>query len=779
MAVAEAFAARWAVLRADWRLLVAVDLVVAVVLTGGGLVEVAHLRYSAPVVVGVTSCMACTAAVAVRRRAPFLVAVTATTAVVAYQISTNDPDGSFVAPALVLVFYSVGRSAAERTAWKRLVALLAYALAANIAIVAATGPFSLIGALGAWPIMLAGVAVGIVVAHHASLLQRLAAATATLRDEQRVRADWLLSEERSRVARELHDVVAHHVSVMVIQAGAARLVAAGDPPAAGAALRVVENCGREALTDLRRITGVMRRADPAGASMSAGLAHLDKVVDRCRASGVPVHVQVIGRLQDVPTAVDLVAYRIVQEALTNVVKHAGAAPTRVVIEVEPQALDVTITDEGEPSAQSTAPGSQHGLIGMRERVALYGGQLTSGHRSLGGFEVHARIPFRNEPIDQSERRSERPSSHNVNPHWVTTQRGAPLKLQADRLLAIVWLIALESDALLDQYRRGPIALNLVVVAVMGIAFAERRRAPLLFVLVVGVAAIPLSSGLTSPHSTLVGFYCVTVPMFTLARWETRARALTGLGLWIAGTIAIGIIAHHPDAGIAGGLVMSCLLWAAGRLWRRQQLLARRLADAQRRLAVEREDRERLAVASERARIARELHSLVAQQVVTMVVQATAAQGAIDCRPDIAITAATEIEQIGRTALGRMRDILGVLRTPQTLSTARPQPGLGQLHPLIAQLRANGRAIDLEIEGDPGTLPAAVDLTTYRIIEAAVNEADQKPSRPLAVAIRFGHAEVEVEITGTGLQLPSRLRLTVEQRASLCHGTVLAQTGPSR
>src|SRR6185437_15744156 len=142
----------------------------------------------------------------------------------------------------------------------------------------------LLSALSGWPLTVVPVAAGIVVARRASLVRRLAEATDSLRDEQRVRAERLLGEERNRMARELHDVVAHHVSVMVIQAGAARLVAATDPASAEEALEVVERSGRGAMADLRRIMGVMRRSDAAGADTSIGLAHLDELVDRTRAS---------------------------------------------------------------------------------------------------------------------------------------------------------------------------------------------------------------------------------------------------------------------------------------------------------------------------------------------------------------------------------------------------------------------------------------------------------------------------------------------------------------
>jgi signal transduction histidine kinase len=791
MTIAAAAPGRWAGLRVTARRsLGAVDVVVSVLLTIGGLVEVAHLAYAAPAA-GVTSCVICTGSVAVRRRVPFTAALAAGGALAVYQIATRDPDGSFIAPAIVLVYYYAGRSAADRRAWKRLAALLGYGLAVNVLIQAATKPFSLPGALATWPIMLLPVAAGLVVARYAFLTCQLRDATASLHDEQRVRAARALGEERNRIARELHDVVAHHVSVMVIQAGAARLLAGADPAtagadpatagAAGAALRVVEQSGREALTDLRRIMGVLRRGDPSDAALPAGLGHLDQLVNRTRSSGVPVDVVLSGRVDQVPAAVNLVAYRVVQEALTNVVKHARPATARIMISVSPHMLEVTVSDNGVQSAAAGLPSSGHGLAGMRERVELYGGKLTSSRRTGGGFDVHATIPLRTDPLDHRQASDQAAVGHSPGRRPVATAARwlTAVRPWSDTLLAGCWLIALELDALTDQYRRGPVAVNAAAVAIMAVAYAWRRRSPLLFEIVVGCAAFPLSSGLTSAHSTLTGFYCVTVPMFTVAAWRARTPAVAGLTLWIAGATVSGVVAHKPAAGIAGGLIASCLLWAAGRLWRGQRTLAGRLAQTHALLEAERDDRERLAIATERARIARELHGLVAEGVVAMIVQAAAARQTLRGDPDAAAAATRMIEQAGRDALARMRDILGVLRARQASAQVRPQPGLGQLHALIQRLREGGRTVELSIEGDPGPLPAGVDLTAYRIIEATLAAADARKARAVMVTVRFGGDGVEVDIAGGGLDLSRQLRLTVSERAELCHGTVLPPPGGDR
>ncbi|HEX3516423.1 MAG TPA: histidine kinase [Trebonia sp.] len=772
MTTAAAPPARLAGLRAlAGRLLGPLDMLVAVLLTVGGLAEVTRLTYAAPAALGVTSCVLCTATVAVRRRIPFTAAATAVTALTAYQIATHDPDGAFVAPAMVLTYYYAGRSAAERRAWRRLAALLGYGLAGMAAIGLGTGTF-VPGSLGAWAFMLLSAAAGVIVARHVSMTRQLAEATASLRDEQRVRAARALGEERNRIARELHDVVAHHVGVMVIQASAARLMAAADPAAGRAALRVIEQSGGEALVDLRRIIGVLHRQDTPDGAMPAGLAHLDALAERTRLSGVPVEVQASGPVDQVPAAVDLVAYRVVQEALTNVVKHARSASARVMISVGRHSLWVMVTDDGAGPAGPGLPASGHGLAGMRERVELYGGTLVSRHRAGGGFEVRADIPLRSGPLECHETSNDasvlpqwRPAV--ALPHWL-----GGLRPWSDLLLAGFWLAALEGDALTDQYRRGPLALNLAAVAVIACAFASRRRFAGLFLLVAALAAVALRPGLASSHATLVGFYCVSVPLFTVASWRPLRPALAGLLFWTAGLIGSGVIWHQPAGGIVGGVIMSWLLWAAGRVWRGHRLLAERLAETHALLAAERDDRERLAIATERGRIARELHTLVAQDVVGMVVRASAAQRAFTADPAAAVAAAGAIEQAGREALARMRDILGVLRARQTVVPRQPQPGLGQLHTLIQQLRDGGRTVELSIEGEPSPLPAGVDLTAYRIIEAALTTADTRRTRAVTVAVRFRVDGVEVDVAGSGLRLSRQLRVTVGERAALCAGAVL-------
>ena len=218
-------------------------------------------------------------------------------------------------------------------------------------------------------------------------LQACAARAEHEREEQ---ARAAVSSERGRIARELHDIVAHSVSVMVIQAQAGqRLI--GDAAQTRTAFRAIEASGREALVELRRLLAILRTADDQTAvGPQPGLGSLGSLIDQVREAGLPVQVRIEGEQVPLPPGVDLSAYRIIQEALTNTIKHAGPATAEVVLRYDTSALQLEITDTG----TATVPGSGtgHGLIGMRERVTLLGGDLTTGARG-GGYQVRARLPL--------------------------------------------------------------------------------------------------------------------------------------------------------------------------------------------------------------------------------------------------------------------------------------------------------------------------------------------------------------------------------------------------
>jgi signal transduction histidine kinase len=207
-------------------------------------------------------------------------------------------------------------------------------------------------------------------------------------------AEQAVAAERARIARELHDIVAHHLSVVVLQAAGAR--ASGQ--ASDRTLEKIENSGRQALTEMRRLLGILREPDEEPAlTPQPGLGELPALAESVRAAGLPVHMVVDGSGAALPSAVDVSAYRIVQEALTNVLKHAGSAHAEVSIGYVDDSVTIQVTDDGpgleaaDPGWAEGAPGGR-GLTGMRERVALFGGELRAGPGPDGGFTVWARLP---------------------------------------------------------------------------------------------------------------------------------------------------------------------------------------------------------------------------------------------------------------------------------------------------------------------------------------------------------------------------------------------------
>ena len=220
--------------------------------------------------------------------------------------------------------------------------------------------------------------------------------TRQLERERELGAQRAVLAERVRIARELHDVLAHHVSLMGVQAGAARRVLASRPDQVEPALRSIEEASREAVGELHRLLGFLRRdADDRSLAPQPTLGQIEGLLDNTRAAGLPVTLLVEGKERPLPAAVDLSAYRIVQEALTNTLRHAGAASADIRLVYGERSLRLTVSDDGHGGMSETiGPESgRNGLLGMRERTALLGGQLSAGPGNDGGFVIDATLPF--------------------------------------------------------------------------------------------------------------------------------------------------------------------------------------------------------------------------------------------------------------------------------------------------------------------------------------------------------------------------------------------------
>ncbi|MEM9465915.1 MAG: sensor histidine kinase [Actinomycetota bacterium] len=218
--------------------------------------------------------------------------------------------------------------------------------------------------------------------------------TAAHAEAQRLaEARHAVADERTRIARELHDVVAHSMSVMVVQAGAARRVLDANPQQAADALEAIEATGRESLDEMRRILGVLRSDDEElELAPAPSLDDFGRLVDHCEQAGLPVELTVEGDPVELPASLELSAYRIVQESLTNTLKHAGPARATVALTYADDELHVRVHDDGRGAA-ATAVGAGQGLVGMRERVEAFGGSLDAGPRAGGGYAVSAVLPI--------------------------------------------------------------------------------------------------------------------------------------------------------------------------------------------------------------------------------------------------------------------------------------------------------------------------------------------------------------------------------------------------
>ena len=341
-----------------------------------------------------------------RRRAPLLMWVLVWTGITLQALITRqEPQGPELAFVLAVASYALGAHASLRRAVAGLVVavpgLTIYTLASHPKELGVLTIRILFGGqtLGAPWFLAVELAVLWLVGVFVRV-RRQAAALAEHNAALQRQAEQAVAAERARIARELHDIVAHHLSVVVLQAAGAR--ASGQPP--GRALEKIEDSGREALNEMRRLLGMLRGpGEEPDLTPQPGLGELPALADSVRAVGLPVRLVVDGEGAAVPVAVSVSAYRIVQEALTNVLKHAGSAHAEVIVGCADDAVTIDVTDDGvalqgalvpaEPAGEGQAQAGGRGLTGMRERAALFGGELLAGPRPGGGFAVRARLPI--------------------------------------------------------------------------------------------------------------------------------------------------------------------------------------------------------------------------------------------------------------------------------------------------------------------------------------------------------------------------------------------------
>jgi signal transduction histidine kinase len=361
---------------------VTVDRVVAAVLSLVAIVEIWLGNVDDRVLVTVVSLVA-TGSVAIRRRHPFEVGVGVTVLFDVQLASISDPQIIAAGIAYFCGLYALAVWTSTRRFVLGLVVLVAGALLATLGStlnLSSTALFTVVS-----------VVVMVLVRRVVGDRERRAQIAERERD---VAAREAVVEERARIARELHDVIAHHVSMIVLQAGAERSVLDESNAATREVLEMVEQTGRSALTEMRRLLGMLRDDQSDPLTPQPGLDDVPTLVGQLRDAGLPVDLSIEGDRRDLPVGIELSGYRIVQEALTNALKHAGSARARVSVRYGPDSLELEIADDGGVDGASRAPGGGHGLIGMRERVALYGGRFQANRVPGGGFVVKAALPIR-------------------------------------------------------------------------------------------------------------------------------------------------------------------------------------------------------------------------------------------------------------------------------------------------------------------------------------------------------------------------------------------------
>jgi len=334
--------------------------------------------------------LGCTLPLAWRVRYPIATVVVITAAgglLVAVAAPHQAPFEVFIAS--VLASYSISAHTAGGRRWLGLGLMfgvgLPFMVAADSNGMASGNALAPIAWLtGAW-------AVGAIIRGRRLRTAELELLTAELAQQRDLQAQAAVAVERGRIARELHDVVAHNVSMMVVQAGAADRVLEGDQPDVRRALAAIAGTGRETVDEMRLLLGVVRSDEGDGLSPQPGLADLDQLVSNVRSAGLHVDLRVEGERSPLSPGVDLSAYRIVQEALTNVLKHTETARVEVTVRYANDAVQVEVCDDGRP--REPTAGGGNGLIGMRERVAMLGGEFRAGARRDGGFAVFARLPI--------------------------------------------------------------------------------------------------------------------------------------------------------------------------------------------------------------------------------------------------------------------------------------------------------------------------------------------------------------------------------------------------
>ncbi len=513
-------------------------------------------------------------------------------------------------------------------------------------------------------------------------IERAAAAVET--------ADLHAADERLRMAQELHDVVAHSLSVIAVQAGIGAHLIDREPAEAARALDAIRTTSHAATGELTRLVDILRDGGPADNASAPGLTDLTVLIEQIRATGVPITLTIDGPLDGVPAGASLAAYRIVQEALTNVVRHAGRAQATVTVRVTDDQVDLGIDDDGRGTTTALDPGSPdggHGLIGMSERAEMYGGEVRSGPRPGGGFRVQATLRYFASPIAKGASTDTATGSDGADGSdgYASTRRRLPPWMWDCALagamagVATLEIVASHPSGVGPHYTPTDLWAWMLRLGCC-LAIAVRRRYPTLAFAAMWVFTVSLKIG---GYQVGLLFFALVIGLYAVASYATTPKLVAAV-IAVYGEMVF-IARSKPPEVTATGAAWICILFTAaaiaGDVARRDR--QRRIIDmGERELAADAHSRHALLViTTERLRIADELSTIIARSVRTIAQEAGAGSQMVDIDPIAARQTLELISAVSREALSDLRRLLKRIRTES--EPARYTPVTSTLDPVVA------------------------------------------------------------------------------------------------
>jgi signal transduction histidine kinase len=625
-----------------------------------------------------------------RRRWPLPTLAIGTALVLPLSIAHHRDSVAFFT--IVIALYSVAAYLPLRRAWRGIALMVAF----NVTLIA-VGVTTLSAAPRTGSLLLAtAFSLGRIIRRARNHQERAAEAAIERAAEAIETADLAAANERVRLAQELHDVVAHSLSVIAVQAGIGAHLVDREPVEAARALDAIRvTCG-SAAAELVRLVDVLRQGGTADLSSAPTLGDVGTLTEQIRAAGIPTSLMTNGDLASVPVGVSLAAYRIVQEALTNVVRHAGRAEVTVTISVGEDHIDLNIDDNGRgnpasggDTATDTNADGGHGLVGMAERAEMYGGRTRSGPRPGGGFRVESTLHYFAEPL--ASERAEAPSIAVRTAHNVAVESRRPPAWLWDVLLALLMtslatleIVTFQATSTTPHYTPTHTVGWLLRIGCC-LTLALRRRYPTTMLAAGWILGLALTIGNYQVGITVFVFW---IGLYTVASYASTPRLIGA----VAGTyvgLAVVIVSRPPDLSAAGVAWLGFFLAAsaiAGFVVHRDR--ERRNADLTERgnVADGEARRARLAIVNQRLRIADELSTIITRSINTIAAEAGAGTRLVELDPIATRRTLETISAISRDSLNDLRRLLKRMRTESETAMYSPIVDVTAEHVAVGDCR---------------------------------------------------------------------------------------------